>query len=277
MKTDLKRLEQYDAVSIPSDRIYYDGSFNCRGEFTFQSVQELSESITQTGRLLSPVWVQPAVDVPGIPDGFDFRLVAGHRRYRAATVYLRWSEIPAVIWPGLSELDARLMNFTENLERKDLNPLEEAIAISHIPWPNGMTLVNVSRALKKNTRWVHARLRILKLPEPVQQLIAARRVTMLDLEIICRKETPEEQIKAAEALAASKRGRGRNAVFEGTSLTRSFRRRRNKTEINSTISKMLTLGISGLAPRVAAWCAGYISDDDLAGDIRAESENLRAH
>lgn len=269
-QTDMNRLENYDVFDIPCDRISYDTSFNCRGAFTLQSVSDLADSIQQIGRLLAPIWVQPATDAE-VPTGFDYRLIAGHRRFQAVKTLLKWPTIPATVLRGLTERQAKLLNFTENLERKDLNPLEEAMAIKNIPWPNGMTVRIVARELKRDTRWVHARLRILSLPEEVQQFVAARRVTLLDLEIVCKKQSPEQQIKAAEAIAASKRGRGRRAVFVGEKLTRSFRRRRNKSEIGRMIAKMLDAGISGLAPRVAAWCAGHVSDEELDADISASS------
>jgi ParB family chromosome partitioning protein len=273
----MKRIESYDCYAIPCERIFYDTSFNCRGLFTLDSVRELADSIEEIGRLMVPVWVQPACDVAGIPDGFDYRLMAGHRRYKAVTTFLKWPEIPAHIFRGLTERQARLMNFTENLERKDLNPLEEAMAIGNMPWPDGMTIRSVSRELKRNTRWVHQRLRVLELPEEIQQLVAARRVTMLDLEIIFRKTTTEDRIKAANALAASKKGRGRNAKFVGEKLTRSFRRRRNKSEINALITKLLNLGLSGLVTRVLAWAAGHVTDEEIEADIQAaQSENRNA-
>ena len=55
----MKPLEQYQAYPIPAAAIYYDAAFNCRGEFTLQSVKELAESIAQAGRLICPVAVQP--------------------------------------------------------------------------------------------------------------------------------------------------------------------------------------------------------------------------
>ena len=55
----MKPLEQYQAYPIPVAAIYYDAAFNCRGEFTLQSVKELADSIAQAGRLICPVAVQP--------------------------------------------------------------------------------------------------------------------------------------------------------------------------------------------------------------------------
>lgn len=289
----MQRLEEYDVMPVACDRIYYDGSFNCRGEFTMQSCEALAESITQVGRLLCPVWLQPAVDVVGIPAGYDWRLIAGHRRYRAATVFLKWPIIPATIFRGLSERQARLLNFTENLERKDLNPLEEAMTIRSL-YPNvtvegdtafdrprnsaRVTVEQVAEELKRDKKWVNYRIRLLLVPEEVQQLVAARRVTLLDLEVVCSKETPADQIKAAQAIAASKRGRGNKSVFVGEKLTRSFRRRRNKNEINEKIAMMLNLELGekhALALRMGAWCAGSISDDDFDADISAALSEIK--
>lgn len=270
----MQRLEQYDVFPIPVGRIYYDTSFNCRGEFTLQSVQELSENISQLGRLLAPVWVQPAADVPGL-EGFDFRLIAGHRRFKAITTYLGWTEIPGIIFAGLSDRQARVLNFTENLERADLNPLEEALAIKAL-YPMGVTAKVAAQEFKKSENWVLKRLRILQVPEQVQQLVAARRVTLLDLQIVCKRQGEEAQIKAAEALAASKRGRGRNAVFVGEKLTRTFKRRKNKSEINAAVAMILNLGLNEAEPLLArglVWAAGGISDEVFYAELFEKYKN----
>lgn len=267
-----ERLPQYDVFAVPVRSIYYDESRNCRGAFTLQSVEDLSKSIAELGRLTHPVWLQPAADAEGIPPGFDYRLLAGHRRYKAATVYLKWDTIPSMVIAGLSDRQARLYNFSENLERKDLNPLEEALAIRTL-FPDGASVRAAAEELKRDTRWVHARLRLLRVPDEVQQMVAARRVTLLDLEIICKKTTPEEQIKAAQSLAASKRGRGRKTVFEGDALIRTFKRRRTKEEVNAKIEKMFAFGTPDIASRALAWAIGAISDEQIDEDIRQEYEN----
>jgi ParB/RepB/Spo0J family partition protein len=265
----MKRIETYDVFGIPAEQIYYDGEFNCRGEFTVQSVKELSESIGQHG-LQFPVVVQPIQDAVMIGlAGYQWRLLAGHRRFKAITLYLKWPEIPAMIRYGLSEHQARVLNFTENLERKDLNPLEEAIAISRL-YREGISPSAIAAELKKSYQWVYDRMLVLRMPEQVQQLVAARRVTLLDLKLLARQVTPEEQIKTAEAIAASKRGPGGRRK-SSPEFARSFRHRRSKSEINLMIGEMFKAGISGLPTRVATWCAGFITDDELREDIRMES------
>ena len=270
----MQRNEAYDVYDLSPGDIYYDDEFNCRSEFTIQSVRELSESIAQHG-LQFPVVVQPVFEAnlgKIVPQ--QWRLLAGHRRYRAVTLYLKWPTIPAMIRRGLSPHERRILNFTENLERKDLNPLEEALAIGRL-YPHGVSLRTAAAELNKNTRWVHDRFRLMKMPEAVRQLVAARRVTLLDLQIIARKATPEEQIKVAEALAASKRGRGRKAVFVGTIHTRSFRRRRTKSEINAMIVTMFGAGVTGLPTMMGSWCLGSVSDEELIEEIRRYAETER--
>ena len=262
----MKRLPQYDVFSLLMSEIYYDADFNCRGQFTLASVEELAKSIKELG-MQFPVVVQPAEEVKGFEqEGFRWRLIAGHRRFRAVTTFLKWTEIPATVWSGLSDRQARLFNFTENLERKDLNVLEEARALGRL-FPKGASLREAARELKRHTRWVQARFRLLKLPEEVQIKVAAGTLSLVDVEVLCQFDSPEEQIKAAVEMAKAKR-RGRKPSEGRTG--RKFRYRKTKAQINQMIAKLMDHGIDGLTTRTLAWAAGSISDDDFEADIRQE-------
>jgi len=260
----MKRLEQYDVFSLPVSQVYYDADFNCRGTFTLQSVEELAQSIDELG-LQFPVVVQPVEEVEGFEhEGFRWRLIVGHRRFRAITTFLKWTEIPATVWSGLTDRQARLFNFTENLERQDLNVLEEARALGRL-FPEGASLREAARELKRHTRWVQARFRLLKLPEEVQIKVAAGTLSLVDMEAVAQFETPEEQIKAATEIAKAKR-RGRHP--SGTKPGRNFRYRKTKAQINRMIANLMERGLDGLTTRALAWSAGSISDDDFEEDIR---------
>jgi ParB family chromosome partitioning protein len=268
----MKRLEQYDVFSLPVSEVFYDADFNCRGQFTLQSVEELAQSIDELG-LQFPVVVQPAEDVDGFEhEEFRWRLIAGHRRYRAVTTFLKWTEIPATVWRGMTERQARLFNFTENLEREDLNVLEEARALGRL-FPKGASLRKAARELRRHTRWVQARFRLLKLPEEVQIKVAAGTLSLVDMEVVARFETPGEQIKAANDIARAKR-RGRHP--SETKLGRSFRYRKTKAQINRMIANLMEHGLDGLATRALAWAAGSITDEDLDEDIRRETTTQSA-
>ena len=263
----MKRLEQYDVFSLPVSQVFYDADFNCRGQFTLASVEELAQSIDELG-LQFPVGVQPAEEVKGFEhEGFRWRLIAGHRRFRAVTTFLKWTKIPATVWNGLTDRQARMFNFTENLERQDLNVLEEARALGRL-FPKGASLREAARELKRHTRWVQARFRLLELPDEVQIKVAAGTLSLVDVEAIAQFETPDDQIKAAAEIAKAKRhGRKPSEGRPG----RKFRYRKTKAQINRMIAKLMDHGIDGLTTRALAWAAGSIGDDDFEEDIRRES------
>jgi ParB/RepB/Spo0J family partition protein len=266
----MRVLKQYQAYSIPASAIYYDSDFNCRGEFTLQSVRELAESIREAGRLICPVAVQPWTEAPG----FQYRLIVGHRRFRAATAFLKWTTIPAYVCKGLSDHDARMLNFAENLHRKSLNILEEAHAIRNIYAEAGGTLTKVAKELKQPLRWVWTRVRLLKMPEVVQQKAAAGLLTAANISALNRFKTAEEQIKAATKIAEA-RNRGKGKHLPGLEKEYQHRRgnSRNRTDINHLVERLLQAGITGLPTRVAAWCAGHVPDEELWAEIDAATLN----
>ena len=256
----MKPLEQYQAYPLPVAAVYYDADFNCRGEFTLQSVKELADSIAEAGRLICPVAVQPWAK-----GGFDYRLIVGHRRFRAVTEFLKWTEIPGYICEGLSDHEARMLNFVENLQRKSLNILEEAHAIKNL-YPKGATVRAAAQELKRPTKWVHVRVRLLRMPEEIQQKAAAGILSQDNLDKLAGLETADEQIRMADEIVAA-RQRGKGKFLPGLERTYKRCRVRSREKINHMIERMLAAGINGLPPRVAAWCAGQIPDAELLKEI----------
>lgn len=255
----MKRLTQYDVHEVPIPDIFYDATFNCRGEFTLDSCADLADSIATRG-LDFPVVVQP-IDKPG----YRFRLIAGHRRYTAITRFLKWEMIPANI-RDLTESEARMLNFTENLERKDLNILEEARWIANY-YPEGASLRHISKELKRDTRWVHVRLRLLKLPDEIQKMAAADMISSVDIEVISNQPDDIQLQAANEIIYAKKIGKSYEV---GNKYGKKFRYRKTKEQLNAKIAEMLNLGLSGGMPRALTWAAGYISDEEFDADIAKE-------
>lgn len=260
----MKRLSEFDVFSLPVDRIYRDAQFNCRGQFSPDSVHELSTSISATG-LQFPVVVQPIADVEELSHlDFDWRLIVGFRRFSAVTTFLDWSEIPATVRYELSDYDAHLVNFSENLERKDLNVLEEALTLGRL-FPPDMPSANIAKALQRSKRWVQSRRRLVQLPEEVQEKVAAGTLSLLDVDILSELPSAEEQIRGAKAIAHAKRSGRKPSAGK---LTRRFHYRKSKAQISQMIEQLMIAGISGLPTRLLAWTAGYISDDEIKSDIR---------
>lgn len=262
----MKRLAQYDTYELPVKDIYFDGKFNCRGSFTPQSVGDLADSIREIG-LEFPVVVQPYDKQPG----FKYRLLAGHRRFRAVTIFLKWAMIPGMVRRGLSNHQARLLNLTENLERKDLNILEEAKALRNL-YPEGVPLRKAAKELKRHTKWVHARLRLLELPEEVQTWAATGLISAANIDHLHSLSSPERQIVVAKSIVFGKKTHGKTKpLHKHTEYAKTFHPRKTKQQLADMVKHLFTVSCTGLASRVLAWAAGKISDADIEQDIQDAS------
>ncbi len=266
---NLARLNRYDVFDVAFSDIYIDFDFNCRNAFTFQSVKILADSIAEKG-LAIPVILQRREDSQ-LNFQEPYRLVAGFRRVTAIQTFLNWTHIPANIRPDLSDRAAEVLNLTENLERQDLNPLEEAQAIAR-RFPRTASLRQIAEEMHQDTRWVHQRRRLMELPEELREKVAARMLTLLDVDVLV-KLPPEEQMKAAEVIINA-RSRRTKKLNVDPRYRRKFKYRRGKEQINERIAELMDEGLDGLATRAMAWCAGYITDEDLDQDIlEAKGQN----
>jgi len=262
----LERITELDTFWIPVDLIYVDPDFNCRNPFTVQSVKSLADNIAARD-LDFPVVLQRVEDTQApVPSGYFWRLIAGFRRFAAVTTFLKWTKIKANIKVGITDQEAEVLNLTENLERKDLNPLEEAQAIAR-RFKRGAPLREIAQMMNRDTRWVHQRLRLMELPEELREKVAAGLLTLLDVDVLV-KLSPDEQLQAAQELITA-RGNRKRKLNVNPKFRRKFRHRRGKEEINARIGQLMEAGLSGLATRFGAWCAGYINDEEFDRDIES--------
>src|SRR3972149_4394164 len=134
-----------------------------RREFAQASLEELADSIRGHG-VLQPILVERA--------GSAFILVDGERRWRAAKL-AGLTEIPALVeekaYNDTRSLLVKAM--VANVQREDLNPIEEARAYQRMRMEFGMSQLEMSRKVGKSLARVHGRLKLLELEEPIQQLI----------------------------------------------------------------------------------------------------------
>lgn len=142
--------------------------FQPRKHFKVAELRELQESLQSSG-LLQPVTVRTA------SSGAGFELIAGERRLRAAT-NLGWNEIPAVI-KELSDKEILTLALVENLQRSDLNPIEEAEGYDQLIREFGYTQQTVATIIGKDRSTVTNILRILQLPPSVRELLQEGQLT----------------------------------------------------------------------------------------------------
>jgi len=132
-----------------------------RQSFREESLAELADSIARHG-ILQPLLVRP------LPDGL-YQLVAGERRWRAARL-AGLSEVPVVI-RELADADAMAISLIENLQREDLNPVEEALGFQSLMQKFSLTQDAAAALVGKSRPAVANALRLLKLPESVLELL----------------------------------------------------------------------------------------------------------
>lgn len=141
---------------------------NPRKHFDEAALEELAASIAARG-VIQPVIVRP------LGEG-RYQLVAGERRWRAAQK-ARLHEIPALV-RELSDREVMALALIENLQREDLNPVEEARAYQRLSEEEGMTQAEIARMVEKSRSHVANLQRLLGLPEPVLDLVVAGRLSM---------------------------------------------------------------------------------------------------
>jgi ParB family chromosome partitioning protein len=136
--------------------------FQPRQEFRPEQLADLEASLKING-LLQPITVRPA------PTGSGYELIAGERRYRAAT-RLGWTDIPALI-KVVDDRDALSLALVENLQRADLDPIEEAEGYQRLQQEFNATQQQVADAVGKDRSTVANALRLLQLPASVRRLL----------------------------------------------------------------------------------------------------------
>lgn len=142
--------------------------FQPRKTFKTEELTELQESLKSNG-LLQPITVRTA------QNGNGFELIAGERRLRAATA-LGWTTIPAVV-KEFTDQEILTLALVENLQRSDLNPIEEAEGYEKLIREFGHTQQSVASMVGKDRSTVANVLRILQLPNPVRKFIEEGKLT----------------------------------------------------------------------------------------------------
>jgi ParB family transcriptional regulator, chromosome partitioning protein len=171
---------------LPVDLIQR-GRYQPRREFDADSLRELAESISAQG-VIQPVIVRPV-------ENGRYELIAGERRWRAAQ-QAGLDEIPVVV-KEVTEEAAMAMGLIENIQREDLNPLEEANALSRLLHEFGLTHQEVAKAVGKSRTTVTNLLRLLELNEDVKTLVESRRLEMGHARALLGLQS-DAQSKAAE-------------------------------------------------------------------------------
>ena len=191
-KTDESPSDESGVLYVSIDDIK-PNSAQPRKNFDEEKLEELAASIERHG-VIQPVVLRKL--------GIGYELVAGERRWRAARMAgLR--EIPCIV-KELSDEENMLLAIIENMQREDLNPIEEAEGLKQMIDSYGLTQEQVSYSIGKSRPYITNSLRLLKLPGRVQDLTAEGKITTGHARALAAVNSQQKQI--ALALRAAKEG-----------------------------------------------------------------------
>ncbi len=164
-----------------------------RRDFDEESLSKLAESIKAHG-LIQPIVVRPLL-------GGGYQIVAGERRYRACRI-AELTEVPVII-RELTEKETMEIALIENLQREDLNPIEEALGYKSLMDEHGLSQEEVSSAVGKSRPAVANTLRLLKLPEKLSALVREGKLSAGHARALLSIENEKEMEKLADEVINS--------------------------------------------------------------------------
>lgn len=175
---------------IPVDRISAN-PYQPRKIFNERSIEELARSVREHG-IVQPIVVTRTSDN-------RYRLIAGERRFRAAQK-AGLQSVPAVIKDLQHEGDALQLALIENIQREDLNPMEEANAYHQLHDEFGLTQEEISKRVGKERSTVANFLRLIKLPDSVKQRLASGQLSMGHARALLSLDSAKKQEQLADRI-----------------------------------------------------------------------------
>ncbi len=231
-----ERVHQINLVNIvPS-------ALQPRKDFAREALQELIDSIRQHG-IIQPLIVRQV--------GARFELIAGERRWRAAQE-AGFTQAPVII-RSASDMEVLELSLIENLQRADLNPIEEAQGYARLANEFGMRQEDIALKVGRSRAAVANAMRLLDLHPQVQIWLAQDLLSVGHAKVLLALKAPEEQLLAAETVLR------RNATVRST---------------ERLVARLLGIGRSRRRQRVAEQTATSAAIEDLQNRLQ---EHLATH
>ena len=178
-------------MQLPVSQVH-PNPYQPRQHFDTERLQELASSLKTQG-LLQPIVVRRQLD--------GFELIVGERRWRAAQM-AGFETIPALVKPASDE-EVLGLALLENLQREDLNPLEEARAYQRLQTEFQLRQEDVARYVGKDRSSIANALRLLKLPQVLQDDLEAGRLSMGHAQALLALELEEDQLRLRDHILAA--------------------------------------------------------------------------
>lgn len=220
-----------------------------RKSFDEDKLEELAESIEQHG-LIQPIVLRAA--------GQGYEIVAGERRWRAARM-IGLKELPCIV-RELTDEENMLLAIIENMQREDLNPIEEAEGLKQMIDTYGLTQEQVSRGVGKSRPYITNSLRLLKLPPKLRYMTAdgslsmghARALAAVKdeaLQIALAERTVSEGLSVRQIEKLAQEG-GKSSAKKKPRKTKSADEKRVEMELREALGTKVTLQRKGARGKI---------------------------
>lgn len=257
--------QEYKTELIPMSEILADAEFNCRGTIIPFDVLDLVSDIKKRG-LQVPITVQPRIN-----GKYKYRIVMGHRRHMAFRVLER-TEIPAIIQNDLSDLDASVLNLTENIKRCELNMLQEAKGLA--PFKKAKwTEPQIATELCMSRGWVQVRLMLLELPEDIQNEAAVGNLNQEQIRKLFTIRAAKDEMYAMVRMIKERKARGESTKIVVPKKPNPYRKDERTNEEIFTFQDIIqrTIG-NNFTTVMLGWAAGVNNDYEAHRALREEAQ-----
>lgn len=167
------------------------GQYQPRSDMRKESLEELAASIKSQG-IIQPIVIR---ELEHNKAGVKYEIIAGERRWRAAQI-AGLSEVPTVI-KDVSDTDTIAMSLIENIQREDLNPMEEALALNRLIKEFNLTHQEAAKAVGRSRVAVSNLVRLIELPEKVASLLIERKIDMGHARALLALDNLSQQVGVA--------------------------------------------------------------------------------
>ena len=225
-----------------------------RKNFDEDALLELAESIKQFG-LLQPILVQER-------DGY-YEIIAGERRWRAAKI-AGLKEVPVII-KNLTDQEIVEISLIENIQREDLNPIEEAQAYKRLLNEFHLKQDEVAERVSKSRTAVTNSMRLLKLCDEVQQMVVNEMITTGHARALLSIEDPEEQYMIAQKVFDEKM-----SVREVEKLVKNLHKPEKPKKAENKSLEVISQNIEEKLKETLGTKVSISSKDNGAGNIQIE-------
>lgn len=206
------------------------GKYQPRTKMDDVTIGALAESIAQQG-VMQPLLVRRLV----LEDSESFEVIAGERRLRAA-IKAGLDEVPVIV-KDVDDEQAAIMALIENIQREDLNPMEEARGVKRLLDEFALTHEQIASAIGRSRSATSNLLRLLNLAQPVQEMVLQGSIDMGHARALLSLE-PADQIQAANLILAKRLSVRETENLVSRGLHRSATTVSKKEKVNSDLVRM---------------------------------------